>query len=144
MAANTTDAGGVLGAVVGLCTLHLIMLVALYATRIPAMIRRKIDPQKGAVAKDLGALLPEVRCFADNYNHLCEAPTVFYAISGVVVLSGHADPLHVICARAYLAFRVLHSIIHVTSNVVVLRFLLFLLSWLVLGVMIVREAIALV
>ena len=48
----TTHSEGVLGAVVGLCILHLIMLVALYATRIPAMIRRKIDPQKGAVAKD--------------------------------------------------------------------------------------------
>ena len=134
---------GVLGAVVGLCLLHLVMLVALYATRIPAMIRRKIPAQAGAVARDLGALLPDVRCFADNYNHLCEAPTVFYAISGAIVLLGHADTLHVACARVYLALRIMHSIVHVSGNVVIVRFLLFVLSWMALGVMILREAISL-
>jgi hypothetical protein len=104
------------------------------------MIRRRIHPQQGAVAKDLGALLPEVRLFADNYNNLCEAPTVFYAAALVAIVTGQADFTHVVCARAYLFFRVLHSIVHVTVNRVILRFALFMLSWLPLAVMIIREA----
>ena len=73
----TTHSEGVLGAVVGLCILHLIMLVALYATRIPAMIRRKIDPQKGAVAKDLGALLPECGALPTTTTICAKHPQFF-------------------------------------------------------------------
>ena len=106
------------------------------------MQRRRIPPQAGAVAKDLLSLMPEVRLFADNYNHLCEFPTVFYAIALVIVLTGHADDMHVLCSRSFVLLRVLHSAVHVSFNVVSIRFTLFMLSWFALAAMILREAAA--
>ena len=60
---------------------------------------------------------------------------------GVAVLQ-HVDGLHVACAWAFVALRILHSIVQATVNVVPIRFALFSLSWVALAIMIVREAIA--
>lgn len=139
----TEDARLILRSVVGMCLLTTVLLVAMYATRLPAMTKQNIDPQQAAHPGFLALALPsEVRRVADNYNHLFEAPTVFYAIALTIVISGHADSLHAQCASAYLYLRIAHSLVQCTANIVSLRFVLFLLSWAPLGVMIVREAIA--
>jgi hypothetical protein len=62
---------------------------------------------------------------AHNYNHLLEQPTIFYAIVFALVLMGFDAPINVYLAWAYVGFRVLHSIVQVTVNVVRYRFLLF-------------------
>ena len=76
---------------------------------------------------------------ADNYNHLMEQPTIFYALVFYIVLAGHADQLHICLAWAYVGLRVLHTLIQCTVNRVMLRFRVFTLSTLVLMVMAVRE-----
>ena len=133
------NALSILHAVLGMGVLTLVMFLWMYATRIPAMNRAKVDPQSAAHPGSLDALPSEVRRVADNYNHLFEAPTLFYAIAFYIVVVGNADPVHAACAWAYLGFRVLHSLVQATLNRVMLRFALFVLSWLALGVMIVRE-----
>lgn len=129
----------ILHAVLGMGVLSLVMFVWMYATRIPAMNRARIDPQSAMHPGSLGELPSEVRRVADNYNHLWEAPTLFYAMAFYVVVTGNADAVHVACAWAYLALRVLHSLVQATINQVMLRFTLFVLSWAALGTMIVRE-----
>jgi hypothetical protein len=129
----------ILHAVLGMAVLSLVMFIWMYATRLPAMSRAKVDPQAAMHPGSLDTLPSEARRVADNYNHLWEAPTLFYAMAFYVVVTGHADPLHVACAWAYLVLRVLHSLVQATINRVMLRFLLFSLSWVALGVMIVRE-----
>ena len=61
----------------------------MYATRIPAVVAMKmvLDPNvpKG---EQMATLPPNVRWKADNYNHLMEAPTMFYAVALTLAVAG--------------------------------------------------------
>lgn len=139
----TPDEASCLRAALALCGLTLVMTVAMYATRLPAMARLRVRPQLAAHARALDSLLPsEVRRVSDNYNHLMEAPTVFYAAVLAVVLLGVADRTAARLAWMYVALRAVHSLVQSTCNVVELRFALFALSWVVLGAIIVRGGAA--
>lgn len=139
----TAAAQSMLHAVLAMGLLTLVMFLWMYATRLPAFSRAKLDPQEAMHPGSYHDRIPsEVRRVADNYNHLFEAPTLFYAIAITVVLLGLADGTHVICAWAYVGFRVLHSLVQATVNRVAVRFGLFVLSWVALGTMLVRAALA--
>jgi hypothetical protein len=132
----------ILKAVVGMGVLSLVMFLWMYATRLPAFSKAKLDPQEAMHPGSYHDRIPsEVRRVADNYNHLFEAPTLFYAIALVIVVAGIADQVHAWCAWAYVGLRVLHSLVQATVNRVALRFVLFALSWVVLGTMLVRAAL---
>lgn len=121
----------------------LVMWLWMYATRIPAMSAAKINPQDARFPGSLNALPDAARQVADNYNHLMEQPTIFYALAFYVCLAGRVDEVNVKLAWAYVALRIVHSLIQATINRVPLRFLVFSLSTLVLFGMVVREALAL-
>lgn len=136
-------AQSLLQSILAMGVLSLVMFLWMYATRLPAFSRAKLDPQDAMHPGTYHDRIPsEVRRVADNYNHLFEAPTIFYAVTIAIVLLGLADPLHVLCAWAFVALRVVHSIVQATVNKVALRFSLFALSWVALGTMIVRAALA--
>ncbi len=139
----TADATQMLHAILAMGLLSLVMFLWMYATRLPAFSRAKLDPQEAMHPGTYHDRIPsEVRRVADNYNHLFEAPTIFYAVTIAIVLLGLADPLHAWCAWAFVALRVLHSIVQGTVNKVALRFALFALSWIAMGTMIVRATLA--
>ena len=73
--------------------------------------------------------------------HLFEQPTVFYAITIAIGVLGHGDQTAVACAWAFVILRVVHSLIQCTINIVMLRLVAFTLSWIVLLIMMVREAL---
>src|SRR5690348_5244812 len=76
-----------------------------------------------------GGLYPQQANWkAHNYNHLLEQPTIFYAIAIALILMGFDIWINVYLAWAYVAFRILHSLVQVTVNVVFYRFLLFILA----------------
>lgn len=109
----------------------LVMWLWLYATRLPAMARAKIDGTKmvgttGRSLRDDLVAKGEVRpsWVADNYNHLMEQPTVFYAVALVIALTGTGDGLNATLAWAYVAFRIAHSLVQATVNRVIVRFAL--------------------
>lgn len=131
-----------LAPVLALIVLTLLVWIWMYATRIPAMQRAKIDPQAAAHPGSLDVLPSSARRVADNYNHLLEQPTIFYALVFVIVLLGHSDALYVDLAWAYVGLRVMHTLIQCTVNIVNLRFLVFALSTIVLMAMTVREVMA--
>jgi len=83
------------------------------------------------------------RQVADNYNHLLEQPTIFYALVFYVFLAGHTDQLHIYLAWIYVLLRVAHTLIQCTVNIVTMRFSVFALSTLVLMAMALREIIVL-
>jgi hypothetical protein len=119
---------GLIGPVLALAAWTLLIWVWMYATRLPAMSAAKIDPQSAKHPGALAGLPAGVRQVADNYNHLHEQPTVFYAVAiGLAMISSSA-PLLVYLAWAYVGFRVLHSLIQCTVNIVPLRFLVFSLG----------------
>lgn len=127
--------------VVGVLTV--VMTVWMFITRVAAMKKLGIHPQKGQDTVKLKDFLPkEVTRVSNNYNHLFEQPTLFYAVAISIAVLGHVDLFYVICAWTYAFLRISHSIIQATIDIVLIRFVLFILSWLVLSVMIIREAIA--
>jgi hypothetical protein len=92
----------------------------------------------------MAQLPPHVRWKADNYNHLMEMPTLFYAIAIVMALSGGATASDALIAWAYVGLRVIHSVLQATVNKIEVRFSLFLLSSIVLIVLTVRTLLVLV
>ncbi|MEM9899597.1 MAG: MAPEG family protein [Pseudomonadota bacterium] len=121
----------------------LIVWAWMYALRIPAMQKAGIDPQDALHPGSLDKLPTSARCAADNYNHLHEAPTLFYALAIYTHLAGQADGLNVGLAWAYVALRIGHSLAQIVVKNVTLRFGLFALSTIVLIVITARNLIAL-
>jgi hypothetical protein len=113
----------------------------MYATRIPAM--RAIGMAKFKRKDDLKQLPVGVQNIADNYNHLHEQPTIFYALAIYSHLASTADATNVTLAWTYVAIRIVHSLIQTTSNFIPLRFMVFAAGSLVLLAMTVRNVIAL-
>jgi len=119
----------------------LVMWIWMYATRIPAMKEAGIDPQDAAYPGSWAHRLrrPSVRSVADNYNHLHEQPTIFYALMFFAALTGGADALALKLAWAYVVLRVVHSLVQATFNRVIVRFSIFATGSLVLMIFTVRE-----
>jgi hypothetical protein len=115
----------------------------MYATRIPAMRTAGIDPAKIKRKDELDALPVKVKQVGDNYGHLHEQPTLFYALCLYSHVAGTADPTNVALAWSYVAIRIVHSMIQCTWNFVPVRFLVFNLGTTVLIAMTVRNVVAL-
>jgi hypothetical protein len=129
----------ILHPVVALAAWTMIMWIWLYATRLPAMGRAKLDGTKmvGTTGKSLrddlvAAGEEKASWVADNYNHLHEAPTVFYAVAIVLAMIGQGNGMNATIAWAYVFLRVAHSLVQVLSNRVIVRFGIFALSSLAL------------
>jgi hypothetical protein len=136
---------GTLQPVVALAAWTMVMWFWLYGTRIPALSAAKVDPDDLVhdPTKGLDQVLPpQVMWKAHNYNHLHEAPTVFYAVAIVLAIIGQGDGLNMQIAWAYVALRVLHSIIQSTVNKVQLRFMVFALSSFCLMFLVARAVMA--
>lgn len=133
----------ILQPVIVLVLWSMVMWAWLYATRLPAMIqaRTKLDP---SLPRDImmGGLPPRVRWKADNYNHLMEQPTLFYATALTLALVGQGDGLNLVLAWAYVALRVVHSLIQALINVIMLRFTVFMVASVVLVLLAARAAMA--
>jgi hypothetical protein len=114
----------------------------LYATRIPAMMKNGIiyDPRRPAA--EFHAQLPApVRWKADNYNHLMEQPTLFYAVALTLALLDAGAGLNAGLAWLYVALRIAHSLVQAIINVIMLRFAIFMAASIVLLVMSIRAAV---
>jgi hypothetical protein len=111
----------------------MIMWIWMYATRIPAINKLPKPTEAGADQGWTGAMLEgliprEIQWKAHNYNHLHEAPTVFYAVALALAFIGQGNGLNATIAWAYVALRIAHSIFQSTVNKVAPRFMLFALS----------------
>jgi hypothetical protein len=133
----------ILTPVLALVCLSLLVWIWMYATRIPAMSKAGVQPQAAMHPGSLDTLPSSVRRVADNYNHLMEQPTIFYALVFYIFLTGITDPLFVWLAWGYAGLRVVHTLVQCTVNVVNLRFAVFALSTLVLMVMTMRAILRL-
>ena len=111
----------------------MVMWIWMYATRIPAINKLPKPTEAGADQGWTGAMLEgliprEIQWKAHNYNHLHEAPTVFYAVALALAFIGQGNGLNATIAWAYVALRIVHSVFQSTVNKVMPRFVLFALS----------------
>ena len=126
---------------VALVIWSLLMWLWMYATRLPAIatMKMKMDPEAPA-GLQMSQLPPRVRWKADNYNHLMEQPTLFYAIVLALAVLGAATETTVFAAWAYVGMRVLHSLVQALVNKIELRFTVFFLSNIPLAVLVFNAA----
>ncbi|MEZ5998017.1 MAG: MAPEG family protein [Hyphomonas sp.] len=129
--------------VLALVVWTLVMWLWMYATRIPAMQKARINPDD---ARHPGSgyndkIPPNIRAVADNYNHLHEQPTLFYALMFFAALTGGGDNTATMIAWAYVALRVLHSFVQILSPKVTQRFGVFVLASLALFVLAGKEVL---
>jgi hypothetical protein len=116
----------------------------MYATRIPAIYAAKLELDPNLPKGQLMATLPpRVRWKADNYNHLFEQPTVFYAVALALAVIGQGAGLNAGMAWAFVGLRIAHSLLQALWNNIHARFTLFALSSLVLMALTVEAALAL-
>jgi hypothetical protein len=119
-----------------------VMWAWLYATRIPAIVKNKIVLDPDRPKEEFHARLPaQVRWKADNYNHLMEQPTLFYAVALTLALSGEGVGLNAGLAWLYVGLRIVHSLVQATVNIILLRFAIFMTASVVLLAMTVRAAL---
>jgi len=111
----------------------MVMWAWMYATRLPAMRRARMRPDPNAPrGEQMNQLPPSVRWKADNYNHLMEQPTLFYAVALCLALLQRGEGRDLALAWAYVALRVAHSLVQATWNKIEVRFALFSVSSLAL------------
>ena len=132
----------ILKPVVMLLILSCVMLLWLYATRIPAILRleTELDPTLPS-GTQMSQLPYRVRWKADNYNHLLEQPVLFYAAAITLAVLGEGNGLNATLAWIYVGLRIVHSVFQATVNKIPIRFMLFALSSIVLIVLVARLAL---
>ena len=132
----------ILHPMLGMIALSGLMVAALLASRLPPIIKYWGNLQFAEHSEDLRPQLPRpLRLITDNYNHIFEQPTLFFATCAYIYMAGQTDPLHVGLAWAYVGLRLLHTITQVTLNNVTLRVTCFASSSACLVVMICREVL---
>lgn len=134
---------GLVSPVLALAAWTFVMWAWMYATRIPAMRRANVDVDELSRTGAPLVLPPEVARVADNYNHLHEQPTVFYALALAAQLGGAVDAWSIGLAWGYVLLRVVHSLVQATRNIIPLRFGVFALASLMLLALLIRTLLLL-
>ena len=131
----------ILAPVVALLLWTSIVWAWMYVTRIPAIGKAgmQLDPQRPN-GEQMAELPARVRWKADKYNHLLEQPVMFYAVALTRALLGAGSGTNLTLAWTYVALRVVHSLHQALWNKIELRFVIFLVSSLVLITLILRAA----
>lgn len=116
--------------------------VFLYARRIPAMRAARLAVQTYTTPEKGIELLPEAVSYpVNNLKNLFELPVLFYALCLLLFVTGSVDNTYVAAAWSFVAFRLLHSVVHCTINHVMGRFICYLVSSLLLWFMVIRAAV---
>ena len=122
--------------VVALVAWTLIVMVWMMVARRKAFAQLGINwgnIPRGSRGKDLDGRAPdEAQWPSHNYNHLMEQPTIFYAIALTLALMDFGGGINYYLAWGYVGFRIVHSIVQSTVNIVAIRFPLFALATLCL------------
>jgi hypothetical protein len=122
--------------------LTLLVWVYMYIRRISFITKNNINPNDLAVPGALAQLSPAaVSNPSDNLKNLFEIPVLFYALALYLFVTNQVDAAYVSAAWIFVAFRALHSAVHCTFNLVMLRFYLYLFSTLAVWFIAVRAAL---
>lgn len=122
----------------GMMVLTAVVWFVLYARRLPAM-RKAGKPAQAYTTPDRGVeLLPEEVSYpSNNFKNLFELPVLFYGLCLYLYVTATADSVDVFAAWLFLLFRIAHSAIHCTVNIVMARFVAYsgaaLALWFMLG-----------
>jgi hypothetical protein len=110
-------------------SLTLVVWVYMYVRRISFIQKNGIPPEQLSAPGALAELSPpEVSNPSDNLKNLFEMPVLFYVLVLYLFATNQVDSTYLTAAWIFVAFRALHSAVHCTVNVVMVRFYLYLFS----------------
>ena len=133
----------IFGPFFAMMALTLLVWVYMYVRRIRFITKNNISPQDLAAPGALARLSPAaVSNPSDNLKNLFEVPVLFYALALYLFVNGQVDATYVNVAWVFVAFRALHSAVHCTFNLVMLRFYLYLVATLAAWFLVIRAAFA--
>jgi hypothetical protein len=122
--------------------LTLVVWFYMYVRRIGFIMKNKINSQELAAPSALAQISPpDVSSPSDNLKNLFEIPVVFYAVVLFLFSTGQVDAVYVGAAWVFVAFRILHSAVHCTFNLVILRFFLYLAATFTVWFIVIRAAL---
>lgn len=123
--------------------LTLVVWVYMYVRRIRFITSSRLSPIDLAKPGELARLSPAaVSNPSDNLKNLFEIPVLFYALVLHLFVTRQVDGAYVAAAWVFVIFRTLHSAVHCTFNLVMLRFYLYLIASLAVWFMLGRAAFA--
>ncbi|MGH8250479.1 MAG: MAPEG family protein [Steroidobacteraceae bacterium] len=105
--------------------------IKLYADRLGEMRAKRLDPQALTTVRAAASRLDDTNA-ADNFRNLFEVPVLFYVLCIAIATNGGSTAGMLAAAWVYVGLRGVHSLIHVTYNRVVHRFLVYVASTLLL------------
>ena len=122
--------------------LTLLVWAYMYARRIPFLLSLKLTQADMARPGELARISPAtVSNPSDNLKNMFEIPVLFYALVLFLYATRQVDALYLGAAWVFVAFRSMHSLVHCTFNLVVLRFYLYVTATLAVWFMLIRAAL---
>ena len=118
-----TAEAAIFGPAFAMAGLTCVVYLRMYWIRITQMKRERIAVQAVATSAEMAALLSDTRA-SDNFRNLFELPVLFYVALFVAWATGQVTDVSLGLAWAFVALRVLHSVVHCTYNTVMHRFAL--------------------
>ena len=129
----------------GMMVLTAAVWFVLYARRIPAMRKVGVPTQEYTTPDKGAALLPEEVSYpSNNFKNLFELPVLFYALCLYLFVTQSAAAADVLAAWLFFGFRVIHSAIHCTVNIVMARFIAYAAAALALWFMLARAVLGVI
>lgn len=115
---------------------HLLLPAFVHVALVLSLLVRTGSARVGAVRsgqvkiKDIrsdNTKWPEpLQLISNNYANQFELPVLFYALLGFLLIAGLSDTVQIVLAWAFVASRLVHSVIHTGSNDIRQRFRAFL------------------
>lgn len=136
---NTADTA-ILIPMLCLIGLTFFTLWLMYFTRIGHMRRNRISAQRLQDRNAAREALVPVAAPSDHFNNLLELPPLFYCAVILIWLLNLTDDLYLIMAWLFVVLRLVHSLIHLSYNRVMHRFIAFSTGALVLTLLWLRLA----
>ncbi len=123
--------------------LTFLVWIYMYIRRINFITSKKIRPQDFAASSTtLAQISPaNVSNPSDNFKNLFEMPIIFYAFVLYLFITKQVDTIYINASWIFVVFRILHSVVHCTFNLIMLRFYLYLFSAIAIWFMTIRAAL---
>jgi hypothetical protein len=115
--------------------------VYMYIRRISFITSRKLNPKELEPAIFAQISPPNVSNPSDNLKNLFEIPILFYTLSLYLFVTKQVDAGYVNAAWIFVVFRALHSVVHCTFNLIILRFYLYLFATMAIWFIAIRAAL---
>lgn len=118
----------IFGPMFAMILLTLAVWVYMYIKRISFITANKFSQKDLAPTAFAQLSPPAVSNPSDNLKNLFEIPVLFYVLVLYLFVVKQVDAEYVDAAWIFVAFRVMHSAVHCTFNLIMLRFYLYLIA----------------